>query len=261
LRPGDVDAVLLTHFHSDHIDGLGGFSVQRWVGGPHDQPLPLYGVDGVQRIAAGFNEAYALDDGYRTAHHGPLVAPPSGAGYAPRIFATPTAGNPVVVLDDNGLKITAFRVEHDPANPAVGYRFDYKGRSLVVSGDTRPCPEVARMAKGADLLVHEALSPQLVGQLRQAALDNKRYNIAKILADIPAYHTPPEKAAAIAQQAGVKALLLTHIIPPLPSRLMEGPFLRNSRSLFKGSLWLARDGDVISLPAGSQAVIRKKSRL
>ncbi len=261
LRPGDVDAVLLTHFHSDHIDGLGGLSVQRWVGGSRATPITLYGVEGVQRIAAGFDEAYALDNGYRTTHHGVAVAPPSGAGYAPRIFATPTPGNPVVVLDDGGLKITAFRVEHDPANPAVGYRFDYKGRSVVISGDTRACAEVERMSKGVDLLVHEALAPKMVMMLRQAALDAHRDNVAKIMNDILAYHTPPEQAAGIAQRAGARSLLLTHIIPPLPLKAMEGPFLGDSRKIFKGQLWIARDGDVISLPAGSKAINRRKSRL
>jgi ribonuclease Z len=261
LRPGDVDGVLLTHFHSDHIDGLGGLSVQRWVGGSRPEPIPLYGVDGVQRIAAGFNEAYAIDNGYRIKHHGVAVAPPAGAGYAAKIFATPVAGREVVVYDAGGLKITAFRVEHEPANPAVGYRFDYKGRSLVVSGDTRPCPEVARMSKGVDLLVHEALAPKMVLMLRQAALDAHRDNVAKIMNDILDYHTPPEAAAAIAQKAGARSLLLTHIIPPLPLKAMEGPFLGDSRRIFKGPLWIAKDGDIISLPAGSKAIIRRKSRL
>lgn len=261
LRPGDVDGVLLTHFHSDHIDGLGGLSVQRWVGGSRSTPIALYGVDGVQRIAAGFNEAYAIDAGYRTEHHGAAVAPPSGAGYAPRIFAAPTAGAPVVVLDEGGLKITAFRVEHDPASPAVGYRFDYKGRSVVVSGDTRASPEVERMSKGVDLLVHEALAPKMVLMLRQAALNAHRDNVAKIMNDILSYHTPPEAAAGIAQRAGARSLLLTHIIPPLPLKAMEGPFLGDSRKIFKGPLWIARDGDVISLPAGKRDIIRKKSPL
>lgn len=260
LRPGDVDGVLLTHFHSDHIDGLGGLSVQRWVGGSRATPIALYGVEGVQRIAGGFNEAYALDNGYRTGHHGPIVAPPSGAGYAPRVFATPTPGHEVVVYDEGGLKITAFRVEHDPANPAVGYRFDYKGRSLVISGDTRACPEVERMSKGVDLLVHEALNPKMVMMLRQAAVDAHRDNVAKIMHDILDYHTPPEQAAALAQRAGARSLLLTHIIPPLPLRALEGPFLGDSRKRFSGPLWLARDGDIVSLPAGSKAIDHRKAR-
>lgn len=258
LRPGDVDGVMLTHFHSDHIDGLGGLSVQRWVGGSRATPIALYGVEGVQRIAAGFDEAYAIDNGYRTGHHGPVVAPPSGAGYAARVFATPTPGNPVVVLDEGGLKITAFRVEHNPADPAVGYRFDYKGRSVVISGDTRASAEVERMSKGVDLLVHEALNPQMVMMLRKAALDAHRDNVAKIMNDILDYHTPPVEAAGIAQRAGARALLLTHIIPPLPLKAMEGPFLGDSRKIFKGQLWIARDGDIISLPAGGKSIDKRR---
>jgi ribonuclease Z len=254
---GGDSVVLLTHFHSDHIDGLGNVALQRWGGGNLTTPLKLYGPPGVERIAAGFTEAYAFDAGYRTAHHNADVMPPSGAGIVAQPFVIPDGADSVVVLEEDGVKITAFRVDHGPVEPAVGYRFDYKGRSVVISGDTAASPVVTRYAKGADLLVHEALSPELVKLLHDAAIKAGKPKRAKIMADIPNYHTTPVEAAGIAEKAGVKALVLTHIVPPLPLRALEGPFLGKAREGFKGSLWIARDGDLLSLPAGGNTIERK----
>lgn len=255
---GSADAaVLLTHLHSDHFDGLGNLALQRWAGFGTTGKLPLYGPAGVERIAAGFNEAYAIDSGYRTAHHGPEVVPPSGAGIQARSFAIPEGADSLVVLDEDGVKVTAFRVSHDPVHPAVGYRFDYKGRSVVISGDTAPSPVLERQSKGVDLLVHEALSPEMVGILREGAVRAGKPKRAKIFADIPGYHTSPEDAARIAERSGAEALLLTHIIPPLPVRALEGPFLGEARKLYGGPLWIAHDGDLITLPAGGEPPRRK----
>lgn len=249
--------VLLTHFHSDHIDGLGNVALQRWAGQSAGAPLTLYGPPGVERVAAGLNEAYAQDFGYRIAHHGEAVVPPAGAGLAARPFAFPAGADRVVILDEGGLRVTAFRVDHGPVEPAVGYRFDYKGRSVVVSGDSAASAVVAREAGGVDLLVHDALSPRLVGILREASLAAGRPNRAKVFADIPGYHASPEQVAAMAADKGVRAVLLTHIVPPLPIRGLEGPFLGDARKVFRGPLWIACDGDLFSLPAGSRDVTRK----
>ncbi len=254
---GDM-VVLLTHFHSDHIDGLGNLALQRWVGGTYSTPLKLYGPAGVEQIAAGFTQAYVPDASYRTGHHGAPVAPPSGAGITAQPFAFPEGQDSVVVLEEDGVKVTAFKVNHGPVEPSVGYRFDYKGRSVVLSGDTAPSPVVARFSKGADLLVHEALSPRLVGLIHDASVKAGNANRAKIMMDILNYHTSPDQAAELAGKAGVQALLLSHIVPPLPLRALEGPFLGDARKIFKGPLWLARDGDLISLPAGGKTITRKR---
>ena len=110
-------------------------------------------------------------------------------------------------------------------------------------------------AKGADVLVHEALSPELVAVLRDAARDAGRRNLEQILKDIVGYHTTPEQAAGIASRAGVGTLLLHHIVPALPLRALEGPFLGKARKLFSGPVVVGRDGDVLSMPAGGKAVI------
>jgi ribonuclease Z len=258
LPAGMIEQVFLTHFHSDHLDGLAAVALQRWVGAAATTPLTLNGPEGVQRIAAGLNELYAIDNGYRTAHHGAAVAPPAGAGFAARPFALPPGQASVVVLDNGGLKVTAFRVDHGPAEPAVGYRFDYKGRSLVVSGDTSATPNLVVQSKNADLLIHDALSPELVRRLQAAAAEAGQTSRAKILGDIINYHASPEDAAREAKAAGVGALLLTHIVPPLPLRGLEVPFLGQARKLFGGPLWIARDRDLISLPAGSKAIQRRR---
>ena len=100
--------------------------------------------------------------------------------------------------------MTAFPVPHGPVEPAVGYLFVYKGRRLVVSGDTSPSARLEAAAQGADVLAHEALSPRLVNIQRQAALAGGRTNTAAILHDILSYHTTPEEAAGIAQRAHVR---------------------------------------------------------
>jgi ribonuclease Z len=166
----------------------------------------------------------------------------------------------VVLIDDGGLKVTAFPVDHNPVEPAVGYRFDYKGRSVVISGDTAPSARLEAAAHGADVLVHEGLAPNLVALQRREALAAHRTNLAAILHDILSYHTTPEAAAAIAQRAGVRYLLFSHIIPPLPLRALEGPWLGRSRDIFHGTVRVGHDGDFLSLPAGSKD-IRRTDRL
>lgn len=258
IRPGGLTAILLTHYHSDHIDGLGEAMMLRWTGGPAKTPAPIYGPPGVEQVVAGFNAAYALDDHYRTAHHGPDVVPPGGAGGVAHTFTLPGAGEGTVVYEADGVKITAFAVDHAPATPAVGYRFDYGGRSLVLSGDTAPTPNLEAFAKGVDLLAHEALSPRLVAMLGEAATAAGRGNLTHVMEDIPGYHTTPADAAAIAARAGVRRLIFVHITPPLPNRLIHGIFLDGVADAFDGPVDIARDGLLLSLPAGSDDILSRQ---
>lgn len=255
LTPGRIAGVFLTHFHSDHIDGLGAVSLYRWAGGQARTQLPLHGPAGVERVAAGFNEAYAQDSVYRVAHHGADTVAPEGFGLQAVPFAFAPGAQSAVVFEQDGLKVTAFTVEHTPVSPAVGYRFDYKGRSVVISGDTVRSANLEAVAKGADLLVHEALAPNVVGLMEESARSVKRDNLAKIFKDIPDYHASPADAAASGAAAGVKAVVLTHIVPGLPTRAMEPVFLNGAT--FKGDFWIGRDGDLVSLPADSAAITRK----
>jgi ribonuclease Z len=158
------------------------------------------------------------------------------------------------VYEANGLRVNAFAVDHDPVRPAVGYRFEYGGRSLVVSGDTAKSANLEAQAKGVDLLVHEALAPQLVKRLHDAAEAAGRANVAKITNDILDYHATPVEAAESATAAGAKHLLFYHVIPPLPLPGLDRVFLEGVSDAFAGGVTLGRDGTLISLPKGSSAI-------
>jgi ribonuclease Z len=255
---GKTEAILLTHFHSDHIADLGEFMLQRWAGGSNAKPVDVIGPEGVEKVVEGFNRAYELDAGYRVAHHGPEIVPPSGAGGKACPFsltADPDAA--VVVLDKDGLKITAFKVNHAPVSPAVGYRFDYKGRSLVISGDTVPCDSLKKQSQGVDVLFHEALQPSMIKMIHDQSGLSPSPSIAKITADIPNYHTSPEDAAKIAGEAGVKHLVLYHILPPLPP-VLNSMFLGDAGKYYNGPITIGEDGMFVSLPAGSDKISIKQ---
>jgi ribonuclease Z len=254
FNQGHIEAVFLTHFHSDHIDGLGELMMLRWVSSANDKPLPVHGPKGVEAIVAGLNQAYAQDQSYRIAHHGAKIAPPSGAGGVARPFDTALGSGRTVIVSEPDLEIVAFDVDHGPIHPAVGYRIRYKDRTVVLSGDTRKSPAVQREAQGVDLLVHEALAPAMVSMIGNIARQAGRDNIAQIMTDIQNYHTTPEEAAATARDAKVGWLLLNHIVPPLPLGALEGPFLGNARDIFPGELRVATDGDMVSLPSGTKDI-------
>ena len=256
LPPARVNAIFLTHFHSDHIGDLGELMLQHWAGGAATAPVPVYGPTGVDQVVAGFEQAYSLDSGYRIAHHGPKVVPPSGFGGAPHPFTMITNGPGLTLIDQPDLKVIAFGVDHGPVHPAVGYLFIYKGRRVVISGDTSPSPRVEAVALNADVLVHEGLAPDLVAIQRRAALAHGRANLAAIFHDILSYHTTPEQAAAIAKSAHVRYLLFTHVIPPLPLDALDGPFLGRSHDIYKGPIRVGHDGDFLTLPAGSTEIRR-----
>ena len=162
------------------------------------------------------------------------------------------------VFEQDGLKVTAFVVDHTPVVPAVGYRFDYRGRSAVISGDTVYAPALVRAAQGADLLLHDALSTRLLKLVEDAVGDAGQQMRRRILADVPDYHATAPQAADAARDAGVGALAITHVIPPLPLKGLEEVFLADSRDHFSGDLWLARDGDLYSLHAGGSGVERSR---
>lgn len=246
FNPADLEGVLLTHFHSDHIDGLGPLMLYHWTRGASEAPLPIYGPEGVKAIVDGFNAAYATDDTYRTAHHGEAVAPPSGAGGEARTFKM--EGERLRLLTRAGLTITAFTVDHDPVKPAVGYRFDYKGRSVCISGDTAKSANLEKVCKGVDILVHEALQPKLVKELQGALERRGNANAAKIMFDIQDYHTSPEEAAESSKAAGAKMLVLSHLVPPLPLSYLYPAFLGDAASRFDGEIVVGEDGMFFTLP-------------
>lgn len=248
INQSEIEALFLTHIHSDHIDGLDTVALQHWANGPATQPLLVIGLPGTSRVVAGLNEAYAIDQTYRANHHGPEVMPPGGAGMVAREFAAPLAdGEEIELHNADGVRIIAFRVDHAPT-AAVGYRVEYRGRSIVISGDTSRSASLTQAARGADLLVHEVISPRLDAIMHQSAQAAGRENIGAIFHDIMDYHTSPEDAGHVAQEAGVSALAFTHFLPQTPIPGLAHTFVQDARRVYDGPVFAMRDGDVISLP-------------
>lgn len=252
--PPLIERVFLTHFHSDHIDGLGEVATLRWAGGDWQTPLPVHGPHGVAEVVSGFNLAYRRDQGYREVHHGPSVTPPNAAGTSAEAFDLPAEGEAPVVFEEGDLRVRAFAVDHAPVVPAIGYRIDYKDRSIVISGDTSKSDNLIAMSKGVDLMLHEALSKKLVGVMNEAASEAGNETMAKITADILDYHTSPVEAAESAAAAGVDALVIYHVVPPLPIAPLEGIFADGMADAYDGPIEISVDGTFISLPAGSDEI-------
>ncbi|WP_372786570.1 MBL fold metallo-hydrolase [Phenylobacterium sp.] len=247
-------AVFVTHLHSDHIGEIGEFNMQSWVAG-RPGPLILVGPPGVEHLAAGFNEAYGIDHGFRNAHHEHgAVKLPIAAGLLKAQVVPPPASGTTVVWRENGLTVTAIVVHHNPVAPAYAYRFDYRGRSVVVSGDTIKWPPLAVAAKGADVLIHEAQNSDMTKQLSQglAMMGNER--MSSIMTDTLSYHTTPVEAADIARAAGVKRLVLSHLTQAGLPMYNPETFTRGMDAGGPLDWRLARDGMTIELPAGSAEI-------
>ena len=254
VNVGRVEAVFLTHAHSDHIDGLGELGMRRWTGIGSEHPLPVHGPPVVAEVVAGFNQAYAPDAGYRVAHHGADIVPPSGSGLEAHPFQMPDDGELQTILETaDGVRVAAFAVDHSPVCQAVGYRIDYRGRSVVISGDTSYSDNLIDHARGVDLLAHDALAATLTERMAAAMDSNGNSRTARILRDVPSYHTTPVQAAQAAAQSGAGQLLLYHIVPPLPTAALERVFLSGVADVYEGKVTLGQDGTLISLPAANQA--------
>jgi ribonuclease Z len=254
FAPPLVERVFLTHFHSDHIDGLGEIATLRWAAGGWPEPLTVHGPQGVGDIVHGFNLAYRQDQTYRTAHHGPQVTPPASAGLSASAFAPPAEGNAPVVFERGDLRVRAFAVDHEPVSPAVGYRIDYKDRSIAISGDTAKSDNLIALAEGVDVLFHEALSKVLVGVMNEAAKRAGDATMEKITLDILDYHASPVEAAESAEAAGAEALVVYHVVPPLPLAPLESLFGEGMDEVYEGSIEIAVDGTFVSLPAGTNEI-------
>jgi len=255
-----VAAVMFTHFHSDHIGDLGEMNLETWANG-RDHPLRVYGPPGVDQVVNGFEQAYSLDEGYRIAHHGVALMPPANWQMQPIAVkidtppgVSPCAGGSATVLVENGLKVTAFTVDHRPVAPAYGYRFDYKGRSVVISGDTVKCANLVAQAAGADVLIHEGQAAHLVELIQDEAERIGNARVAKIMSDVRRYHTTPVDAASEANQAGVQLLVLSHIGPPTPNLLARIAFMRGVAEVRPHGVALGYDGMLLTLPADSKDI-------
>jgi ribonuclease Z len=254
LNLSSINALFLTHYHSDHISDLGELMLQHWANAGATEPLPVYGPTGVEEIVAGYNAAYRLDRGYRIAHHGEEVVPPSGFGGVARSFDLGSdLASSDMVYEAGDVQVIAFNVDHPPVVPAVGYRVNYKGRSVMMTGDTIYSDSLIQHAMGADLLVSDSLNHKM-SQTVSDSTEDVDNNISSITEDIQESHIRPEEAALVAKEAGVKKLLITHVLPPVPEFLIN-PFLRDARDVFAGEVRMANDGTMAKLPVNSDQII------
>ena len=255
-----IAGIFVTHFHSDHIGDLGEFRMQTMVAG-REQMLPVYGPHGIKPVVNGFNMAYEEDARLRLAHHGasvvnivtsPLVAHEFGAKFKGGL------DQEEVILQDGDLKVTAFEVDHDPIRPAVGYRFDWKGRSVVLSGDTAASTNLTENAKGADVLVTESLVPALIGMAQKQMQAQNNPRAAKVMGDIPDYHISPVDAAKMANEAGIGLLVYSHHIPSI--QVNSPMYFAGVAAVRPTDKWVAGwDGLRVDLPVGSAEI--KQSEL
>ena len=153
----NVKAVLITHMHSDHMADLPDAHLQSWIQG-RNSPLMVYGPEGINLVTKGFELAYSADYQYRNEHHGDDMLPMSIAGFN----AIQIIDNQLIPNDTPGLEILPFVVDHYPVNSAFGFKVSYKGRTVVISGDTIHDGSVQKYSQDIDLLVHSAISLSLI---------------------------------------------------------------------------------------------------
>ena len=242
----NVKAVLITHMHSDHIADLPDAHLQSWIQG-RNSPLMVYGPEGISTVTKGFELAYSADYQYRNEHHGDEMLPMSIAGFN----AIQIMDNQLIPNDTPGLEILPFVVDHYPVNSAFGFKISYKGRTVVISGDTIHDGSVQKYSQDVDLLVHSAISIDLVERMREVA---PLAQLDEILFDIQDYHTTIKEAGEIARDANVKHLLIYHAIPTPQNKIMEDVFFRPLVGVFDDYM-LSDDGTRVILPVGSDEII------
>ena len=238
-----LQGILLTHFHSDHIAELYEMNLASWVRG-RPEPLRVFGPRGVRRVVQGVNSTYELDRKYRIEHHGSDLLPEH---LGELTHETVREG---VILEDGDLTITAYIAEHQPAEPAVGYRFDYRGRSVVISGDSNVTDKTINISRGADLLLHDALSTPLVTQMARAAETAGLNRMSRIMHDVLDYHASVQSLVALNGKVDVGMVGYYHLVPVPGNLIMAQVFERN----LPGNYVVTNDRDWFELPSGSEEI-------
>jgi ribonuclease Z len=226
---GDIEGVFLTHFHSDHVVGLSdvwmtGYIPVPSVGG-RTAPLQLYGPPGTKQIGDGLMDTFSADTRIRQADEN---VSPEAARIVSHEF-----DQDGVVFSHNGVKVTAFEVNHgDLIKPSYGYRVDYAGRSVLISGDTRFNQNVIEHGKGVDVLIHEVAAAP-------AALQN-----VPVFVPVLAHHTLPEEAGRVFAADRPKMAVYSHIVligtPDVPPISLD-ELVAETRTTYDGPLTVGAD--------------------
>ena len=239
-----LNAIFLTHYHSDHIMDLPNMISRSWVmGRKHD--LHVYGPNGVTNLVFAANNFLNVENQYRVDHHGPEIMDISKATAIPHEFNL-EENETKVVFQQDGIKITAFDVDHDPIKPSVGYVIEYNGKKVVLSGDTKQNALLEKMAQNADLLIHEIILNSFQQMLHEELVNQGMDRNASIIQDLQNYHTSPVEVVALANRANVKKLVLNHLAPAPDNVLLKNMY-KNELKGFQGKLHIAEDGDVFIL--------------
>ena len=215
-------AVFLTHLHSDHITDFNDVITTRWIMSFQPSPLQIFGPTGTATLLRATEAMLEPDIGYRIAHHDDLTWPPAAE-------VTECEQGTATALTDGAVTVTTAPTDHAPVRPTVGYRVDDGTASVVIAGDTVPCPGLDELCAGADMLVHTVIRRDLLEPL----------NIPR-LNDILEYHSTVEDAARTAARGGVGTLVLTHLVPA-PRPEAEQEWADRASEHFGGTVVVARD--------------------
>ena len=219
--------IFITHQHSDHTADYGNLIWLAWTAGLSTR-VDAWGPPPLDRMTRLFFDMNASDIETRIDNEGRVPL-------APLVHVhEQTAGG--LVMSDDHMKVSAILVDHPPVVPAFAYRFDAHDRSIVISGDTAPSPNLVKLAAGADVLVHSVMYPPAIDRLVARVP-----NAAALKESILAHQTSAEDAGRVAQEAGVKILVLSHFVPPDDPEVTEAMWADAARRYFRGTVVVGRD--------------------
>jgi ribonuclease Z len=216
INPADVKKVFLTHLHSDHIISLPELYLFPWASQGRNKPLQVWGPDGTRSMMKHLQEAFAFDIHIRR----DVDEKFSAEGI--KVLATDIREG--VVYEANGVKVTAFLVDHGPVKPAFGFRVDYHGHSVVMSGDTRPSDNLIKFSQGVDLLIHEVggwkQDPLLVGPPDEPYPDPGVRQTRREIIAINDHHTDGSEAGQVFQRVKPKLAVFSHATASAATRAL-----------------------------------------
>lgn len=229
----DLSLIFITHLHADHYLELGPLIHTAWTSGLKT-PVDIYGPAALAAYWENFVTSMQADIDLRIADDGRM-----DIRDLVRIHAV-DAGE---VLSRDGLQVQAMRTQHPPMTDCFAYSFRTATSHVVCSGDTAPLPALADFARGADLLVHEAMLVEALPALMERIGDTS----GKLKARLLRVHSPAAEVAKVAAQAGVKALALSHLIPSDDPAFTEDHWREAVEGHYDGPLYIGHDGLRIDL--------------